>query len=183
MFYRAKVKKSNCDPYFSEVYEVITLPLPNKAHAGRDTLNACTPIFLNANESTTGMGKWTIISEKDTAASLKNDTLPSTILYGLPGSTYKLEWRIYTVCDTSRDTVTVGFMPSPDKADTGNDTTNACTPLSLYANKPSTGKGQWRLLSGTGGKIDNDTSATSSFMGIPHWNGPSQQNVTLQKIQ
>jgi uncharacterized protein (TIGR02145 family) len=163
------------------------LPQPITANAGANITDACVPVTLNGNTPSNGTGEWTINS--GSGGSFDDSTSASASFSGNPGVTYTLEWAIGTQCDTTTDQVEVSFMSAPTTADAGIDTTGACTPLTLYANTPSNGTGEWTVVSGSGGSFDDSTSASASFSGNPgvtytlEWAIGTQCDTTTDQVE
>ena len=61
---------------------------------------------------------------------------------------------------------TLVCTPPPDQANAGPDSLNITgTSITLQANQPVNGSGQWSVISGNGGTFTNDTLATTVFSG------------------
>src|SRR6056297_1078980 len=148
-----------------DTVNVSFLEAPTPADAGTDTTDACVPVQLNANTPSNGSGQWNIIT--GSGGNFDDEANPTTNFSGNPGKTYTLQWAISTVCDTARDTVNVSFLEAPTTADAGTDTTDACVPVQLNANKPSNGSGRWSILSGEGGSFSDSSHSQTQFHGIP----------------
>src|SRR6056297_1781479 len=148
-----------------DTVNVSFLEAPTPADAGTDTTDACVPVQLNANTPSNGSGQWNIIT--GSGGSFDDEANPTTNFSGNPGETYTLQWAISTACDTARDTVNVSFLEAPTTADAGTDTTDACVPVQLNANKPSNGSGRWSILSGEGGSFSDSSHSQTQFHGIP----------------
>jgi len=139
-------------------------PQPDQSDAGPDTTDVCSPYTLDANTAINGNGTWSIIAG---AGGIINDIYsPNSAFSGSPGSTYTLRWSIGTVCDTSWDDVSISFEYLPTIADAGLDSFGACSPYFLTANSSSGGDGEWSIISGIGGNINDIQNPNSSFSGI-----------------
>ena len=79
---------------------------------------------------------------------------PTTIFYGVSGTTYDLRWTISNgVCPSTSDDVTIKFDTTPSVSIAGPDQTLCSTSATLAGNTPGTGTGQWTIFSGTGGSF------------------------------
>jgi hypothetical protein len=145
---------------------------PTTANAGPDQTGAATcgltQVTLAANAPTVGTGQWSIVS--GTGGSFANTASPTSTFSGTAGSTYTLRWTISSSpCTASTDNVVITFNRNPTTANAGPDQTGAATcgltQVTLAANAPSVGTGQWSIVSGTGGSFANTASPTSTFSG------------------
>ncbi|MBL0048747.1 MAG: gliding motility-associated C-terminal domain-containing protein [Bacteroidetes bacterium] len=147
---------------------VSAAPLGTVAAAGVDQLNLCavTSTSLTANTATVGTGQWSIVSGAGGAFAL--NTNPTTTFTGTLGTTYVLRWTISNApCAASSDDVTITFNANPSAAVAGADQLTLCgtTTATLAANVPTTGTGQWSIVSGAGGAFALNTNPTTSFTG------------------
>ncbi len=102
---------NNCDTTYDDVN--ISFPFnPTTANAGQDTTEACSLYKLNANEAISGVGSWSIISGN--GGNILHASNHTSNFSGEPGECYVLQWKIYTTCATSRDTVRVCFSKIAD---------------------------------------------------------------------
>ena len=139
----------------------------SQAFAGTDQLNIIDSFtVLQANPSLSGLGQWSIISGNSGIFSDLND--PESHFEGIPLETYTLVWTTQTICDISRDTVTISFscgLP-PSQAYAGMDQTIILdTSCMLQADIPLSGSGSWSILGGAGGVIQNPNHPNSLFQG------------------
>ncbi len=119
---------------------------------------------LAANAATTGIGTWTIVS--GAGGSFVNANSATTVFNGLSGTTYDLQWTISNgVCPSTSDNVTIQFTTPPTVATAGSDQTLCSTSAILAGNTPTTGTGQWTVVSGAGGSFVLDTNPTTTFNG------------------
>lgn len=85
-------------------------PMPSQAYAGEDQLDIYgESAILQANAPESGTGMWDILS--GSGGVLEDATDPGTIFTGLPDETYILQWKIFTVCDTTYDEVMLALHP------------------------------------------------------------------------
>lgn len=162
---RWTVSNSSCTPSSDDV--VIAFPKnPTVANAGADQ-NLCgsTSLNLNANVAIVGSGNWTIVS--GTGGSFSSASNPFSNFSGVAGNTYTLRWSISnSPCAASTDDVIISFLQLPSTAFAGNDTI-ICngSSISLSANVPQIGNGQWSIISGatTFGSVNSASSTASSF--------------------
>ncbi len=138
-----------------------------KPNAGKDTIVTDTNMLnLYAGKPINGTGEWRIIS--GTGGHFANPSSPESLFRGEINNSYQLEWSITDQDTTRQDTIEIHFTYSIDSrmADAGKDTIIYDTnQLNLYANKPVTGTGKWKILSGNGGTINSSTQYNSLFSG------------------
>ena len=138
-------------------------PLP-VADAGSPQTLCATSTTLAANAATTGIGTWTIVS--GAGGSFVNANSATTVFNGVSGTTYDLQWTISNgVCPSTSDNVTIQFTTPPTVATAGSDQTLCSTSAILAGNTPTTGTGQWTVVSGAGGSFLLNTNPTTTFNG------------------
>lgn len=134
---------------------------PTLANAGPDqNLCGANTASLSANAAIVGSGSWSIVS--GSGGSFSSTTSPLANFTGIAGTNYTLRWTISNApCAATSDDVTISFLQLPSAAFAGNDTT-ICngSSISLSANSPIIGTGQWSIVSGAA-NIINTGSATS----------------------
>lgn len=88
-----------------------------------------------------------------------------TLLYTLIETGYIRANVSYGNCDYNSDITFVEVYPTPTTANAGSDQsiTSSDTFTTLSANIPDNGKGKWSIISGDGGRFENDTLATTRF--------------------
>ena len=124
----------------------------------------CNITTLAANAATTGIGTWTIVS--GAGGSFVNANSATTVFNGVSGTTYDLQWTISNgVCPSTSDNVTIQFTTPPTVATAGSDQTLCSTSAILAGNTPTTGTGQWTVVSGAGGSFVLNTNPTTTFNG------------------
>ncbi len=135
------------------------------AYAGTDALHIQGTLQheLSGNEPGPGnTGLWSSIPE----SSFLNINSPNATFIGQPNTTYKLFWTITNNCfETSSDSITVSFCPTPVNANAGPDKNINGTSTTLQANSATGYTGNWTIVSGTGGTIANPSSPNSTFTG------------------
>ncbi len=140
---------------------VITLNSTVIANAGSDQ-NLCnvTSSTLNGNASAPGIGTWTTSS----SATIVNLSLPNTAVNGMQAGVYSFVWTIINGSCTTSDTVLI-TIDSLITANAGVDQA-VCVggTVSLSANAPSAGVGQWTTTSSA--IIANPTSASTTVSGL-----------------
>ncbi|MES2394681.1 MAG: gliding motility-associated C-terminal domain-containing protein [Bacteroidota bacterium] len=146
--------------------------LPTISTAGPDQINAATcgltSANLAANAPIIGTGSWSIFSGAGGSFTLATD--PTTIFNGIAGNTYVLIWTISnTPCTASTDSVTITFNQVPTTAAAGLDQTSfatcGLTSVTLAANAPIIGTGNWSIFSGVGGSFVLASDPTTVFSG------------------
>ncbi len=145
---------------------------PTTSNAGLDQTGASTcgltSVTLAGNTPTIGTGNWSIIS--GTGGAIGNTSSATSSFSGTAGSTYTLRWTISNgSCTPSIDDVIITFNRAPTVSNAGPDQTSSITcgltSITLAANTPTVGMGNWSIINGSGGSFANTSSATSSFSG------------------
>ncbi len=139
--------------------------LPSAAVVGVDTTICDTFLTLYATNPVVGAGRWSVLSGM---ANVVNDLNPISLVNEMAyGDTVELQWRVANgmICPSNRDTLTITILDLPTAADAGEDTAICDTVITLYANTPTVGVGNWMLLSGTG-NIVNPLDPTSQLDGL-----------------
>jgi len=139
---------------------------PTTADAGSDLLNSCGPVNLPGNTPVVGTGTWTIVS--GTGGVISNPSDPNSVFQGLPGASYTLQWTITNgSCPPSSDQVEISFdLNTPTIADAGPDQNVCGTSTTLAANTPDIGVGQWSIVFGAGGSLDDPSDPNTTFNGV-----------------
>ncbi len=127
----------------------VFVAIPTTANAGSDQIlcNASN-ITLTGNNATIGSGTWRKISgpNNPTIASPNSST---TSVTGLIPGTYTFSWTITTGCDSTADTLSITNYALPTGSNAGPDQTICnVTSVTLAANNPASGSGNWILVSG-----------------------------------
>ncbi len=154
----------------NEIYKVgLSLNLINTvtANAGPDitiTTDALT-CELQAAVPSKGTGRWEVLS--GVGGSFSDLTNPRAIFTGQACQTYVLRWIVTTQYGQAQDDVTVRFLHTPSVANAGpdfsyNDGRNSVT---LQAHAPVSGTGEWSIVAGAGGSIDNPSNPSAIFTG------------------
>ncbi|UAY50643.1 PKD-like domain-containing protein [Ferruginibacter albus] len=164
-------KGSACNVSSSKTLTINTPPTAAVAGAAQSGAATCgtTTVTLGANTPIYGSGLWTITS--GTGGSFTDATSPTTTFSGIAGSSYALKWTIsQTACTSSSDNTTVSFSQNPTAANAGADQTDAATcgltTVTLAANAPTVGTGQWSIVSGTGGSFADNLNRSTTFTGV-----------------
>jgi hypothetical protein len=159
---------------------------PTSSNAGPDQTNAATcgltSVTLAANAPSVGAGQWSIISGAGGsftggAGNPSNSNLNSATFNGISGTTYTLRWTITNnPCTSSTDDVDITFNANPTTANAGPDQTNIATcgltSVTLAANTPTVGSGQWSIVSGAGGSfVGGSGNPSNSSIINPTFNG------------
>jgi len=160
---------------------------PTTSNAGPDQTNAATcgltSVTLAANAPSVGTGQWSIVSGSGGsftggAGNPANSNSNTATFNGVTGNTYTLRWTISnSPCTSSTDDVDITFNANPTVANAGSDQTNIATcgltSVTLAANTPTTGTGQWSIISGAGGSFtggsgnpSNSSISNPTFSGV-----------------
>ena len=151
-----------CTPSNDDVVIAFDVP-PTVADAGVDQQICGTAATLAANTPAAGTGEWSIVS--GVGGTLGDPADPASAFTGVQGTTYILRWTISNACGTSEDDVQVAFDQMPTAADAGPDQT-ACGPATLAGNTPGVGTGEWTIVSGVGGVLDDPSNPSTQFSGV-----------------
>ena len=112
--------------------------------------------------------------------SFVNANSATTVFNGVSGTTYNLQWTISNgVCPSTSDNVTIQFTTPPTVATAGSDQTLCSTAATLAGNTPTTGTGQWTVVSGAGGSFVLNTNPTTDI----HWNSRNHLCFTMDDLQ
>jgi uncharacterized protein (TIGR02145 family) len=186
---------SSCGSFSSDDMYLSFVCTPVTADAGPDQLNLPNgSTYLQANTPANGTYHWSIIS--GTGGWIYSPTNPESLFQGVEGNSYTLRWTVITNnCGAPFDDVNISFLchPQPTQANAGPDQLNLTTlTTTLQGNTPTSGTGQWSILSGTGGVIADITNPVSGFTGIEgqsytiRWSitacNTSQDDVTISII-
>jgi RHS repeat-associated protein len=179
---RWTISNSPCASTYDDV--IITFNRnPTAANAGPDQTSSATcgltSITLAGNAPAIGSGVWSIVNGNGgyfVTPGVTTSTNRTSGFSGVSGSTYTLRWTISSSpCTSSIDDMIVTFNASPTVANAGPDQTSSATcgltSVTLAANAPSVGAGNWTIVSGTGGYfvtpgVVTSTNRTSSFSGV-----------------
>src|SRR5690606_37345928 len=158
---------ATCTTSADQVEITIEPDSPTVANAGGDQTicsTVTTSATLLANTPTVGVGQWSIVSGN--GGSFADPDAPGTIFTGVAGETYVLRWTITATCASTTDDVTIVFESGPSAADAGVDSETSATNAVLTAVAPTVGTGQWSIVTGVGGTIDDPADPASAFTGV-----------------
>lgn len=141
-------------------------PSPTQANAGPDQTDACPTTTLAGNTPQYGTGNWEIVS--GTGGNVIEPNNPASQFTGLEGNSYLLSWTITNNCGFTTDDLSISVATTGFIADAGPDQINVPSPTTLAGNTPLNGTGQWTIISGVGGVIDDPSSPISGFSGLAY---------------
>jgi gliding motility-associated-like protein len=148
---------------------VVVDALPSAAVAGSDQ-HVCvssSAATMNAGAPSVGTGLWTLLSGNGNIAA------PSSPLTGITGfgpGVNTFQWTVTNnTCPASVSTVNIIVDALPDNSSAGPDqvTCESSSLLSLSANAPAVGTGQWSVVSGSGTFSDASSAVTNVNTGTP----------------
>ncbi|MBL0047143.1 MAG: HYR domain-containing protein [Bacteroidetes bacterium] len=154
-----------CIPSTDDV-DIVFNSVPTNANAGPDQVSLCgvSSIVLAANTPLIGLGNWTILSGSGGGFSAIND--PNAIFNGVLGTAYQLRWTISnSPCIDSFDDVSITFNENPSISFAGINQTVCGTSAQLAANPPTSGSGNWSVISGSA-NVSNTSDPISSVNGL-----------------
>jgi hypothetical protein len=155
--FRYTVSNPPCGAVSADVSVTTTLSVPS-SNAGPDQTICLSSATLSGNQPSPGAGVWTVVSGSGTFA---NPTSPTTAVSNLGTGDNVFRWSITSgTCPASTDEVTITLKSSPSQANAGNDQSICGTTATLGANSPTSGIGQWSLVSGQGTFIDANSPNT-----------------------
>jgi gliding motility-associated-like protein len=137
---------------------------PSQANAGADLSFCGSSGQLQAQNPTSGIGTWSVISG---TANFANPNNPSATCTGLTIGNNTLLWTVNGgPCGSSSDTVLVQSFSLPSVSLAGNDQVfcNSFT-ATLNANTPSVGTANWNVIT-TGPSLSNSLSPSSAVSGL-----------------
>ncbi len=136
---------------------------PTTADAGSDESVCGTSATLAGNAPAVGTGQWTVISGTGNFADAGS---PTSGVTGLSPGANVFQWTISNdPCTPSSDQVTITSVSAPTASVAGDDQILCATSTSLTANTPTSGAGQWTVVSGTGSFAD-PTNPTTTVTGL-----------------
>jgi gliding motility-associated-like protein len=121
---------------------------PTTANAGADQRVCGTSVTLNGNTPTNGTGQWTLVSGSGT---ISNASSPTTTVSNLGIGNNVFKWTISNgSCPISESNVNITRDAPPTTSIAGGNQTICATTVNLTGNAPTTGTGQWSIVSGSG---------------------------------
>ncbi len=155
----------DCPPSEDDVTITFVAP-PTTAIAGDDVSICAASVALSGNVPATGTGEWSVVS--GAGGNFSSTSAPTAMFSGVVNTTYELRWTISNgVCPASSDDVTITLIDPPSVAQAGADQSLCANAVTLNANTPTTGTGNWSIVSGIGGSFSSPSSATGTFSGLP----------------
>ena len=121
---------------------------------------------LAGNDPGSFIAEWIIISGENGTI-----TDPTNSISGFSGQVceiYVLKYSITSGCGVSEDEVIISFSQELSEASAGEDLEfyDGRTSTFLAAIEPVSGDGQWTIISGSGGQVDDPTDYKSNFIGL-----------------
>jgi hypothetical protein len=160
--FRWTISNGACTPSTDDV--VITgFAIPTTANAGPDQNLCATTATLAGNVPSTGTGMWSLVSG---SGNITSSTSATSTITGLGVGPNTFRWTISNgTCTPSKDDVIITGVANPTTANAGPAQSGCITSATMAGNAPSTGTGQWTLVSGTG-TITNASSPATTVTGI-----------------
>ncbi len=155
-FYRAMITGPECYPYPTEVKKVVVLPPVQLSVSGLDSSYCISDASAALTASPSG-GTFS-------GAGVTGNTFdPSSAGTGSHPITYT--YVDSHGCSNSK-TIHVAVMGLPTIANAGPDISAQSLTVSMAANVPVSGTGQWAIISGGGGALDSIHSPVAEFTGM-----------------
>ena len=166
--FRWTISNGSCASSTDDV-QISIYSLPTTANAGSDqSLCNVTSTSFTANTPTVGVGSWSFVSGPN-VPSITAASNPSSNITGMVSGVYIFRWTISNgTCSNSFDDVQITIYSLPTTSNAGADQ-SLCnvTTTSLNGNNPSSGTGNWTLVSGPNvPTIVSPSSANSSISGM-----------------
>jgi gliding motility-associated-like protein len=150
---------------------------PTAAAAGNDQALCGTNATLAGNTPVVGVGTWTITG--GTGGTVTDVNNPLAAFTGTSGTTYTLQWSVVNgSCAASTDNVTIQLDQAPTVSAAGSDQNGVCGTVSLNANAPVIGTGQWSFA--PGGNPDNLGNITDPANRQSNFNGSTGVTYVLR---
>ncbi|MEX1190085.1 MAG: gliding motility-associated C-terminal domain-containing protein, partial [Bacteroidia bacterium] len=144
--FRWTISNGAC-PTEEDQVTIIRQEAPDVAQAGQDQLICDVNATLQANLPQIGTGIWSIVSG---AGVIDNTFASSTSVSGLANGENVFQWTTLNgVCPASTDQVIITKAIEPDPSVAGEDALVCGSAFSLEALEPSSGAGQWIVISGS----------------------------------
>ncbi|MES2681648.1 MAG: gliding motility-associated C-terminal domain-containing protein, partial [Bacteroidota bacterium] len=136
---------------------------PPLANAGANQTICAASASLAAITQSFGTGTWAVLSGGGT---ISNPNTAATNITGISSGANTFLWTVVNgVCPASTATVTIIRDNLPSLANAGSDQT-ICSPSTIVnAAIPTTGSGNWSLITGSG-TFDNPSQATAGISGV-----------------
>ena len=129
---------------------VITNRIPDQANAGGDRVICSDYLTLNANNPTSGVGSWSVVSGKGVFDDVYVST---TIVRGVGYGENVYRWTVsYGSCTTTDELVVVSQKADPYA---GEDDITYVNSYELKAGNPGTISGKWEIVAGSGRFADD----------------------------
>ena len=154
---------------------VLTNNLPTPANAGEDKTICADHAVLNGNNPEIGEGIWTIASGAS-SATFKEATHGNTEVTDLGKGANTLRWTItHENCISYDEVVIINDLPTDAYA--GADQSICTDTLTLAANNPVVGIGEWSILSGSA-NFENIRQAETKIENISYGNNILRWTIT-----
>lgn len=170
--YTFRVRNSTgCTSFSSATVNIVnTAVSPSASNAGPDQTICSSPgtVTMAGNNPAAGTGTWTKISGP-ASGTITDANLYNTTITGLSAGTYVYRWSISNGCVANTDDISIVVQPIPTAANAGGDQTVCAVPgvVTLAANAPAVGTGNWSKISGpVSGTITAPSANNSTVTGL-----------------
>lgn len=154
---RWTIRKNNCIS-FDDVK--ITSNKPTKARAGSDAVVCIDSVYLAGNKANTALGEISFWSVMSGSGTLVSPSLNTSLIRGLGDGTNILRWTIKNNECISYSDVKINYAFI--KSDAGADVTTCDDYVSLNANNPGIGQGEWTILGSSGSALFTDSKSANT---------------------
>jgi len=158
-YFRANMSEGVCNTYYTQVCSLFVFPEVDIVIENLDTVCIESDMF----DLTGGSPSGGVYSGQGV---IDGRFLPWVAGVGNHTITYTFQYEGSECIYTNSGVITV--LPAPTPAYAGQDSIGiVADSISLYANSPDIGKGEWRIISGQDGIINDITDSASYFKGGP----------------
>ncbi len=156
------ISNAPCPASTSQVTLTVTSG-PTASVAGPNQTVCSANATMAGNTPVVGTGLWTLISG---AGTITTPSSPTTTITGLGLGANVFQWTISSApCTASTSQVTITRTTNPTIANAGPNQSVCTNSVTMAANTPVVGTGQWTLFIGTG-TITSPTSPTTTITGL-----------------
>ena len=178
---------NTCTNTQDDVSVIVADPTPTASAAGSD-ISVCnsTPFILTGNSPKLNeTGTWSVIPSS--GVTFTDIHSPNPVVNGMQSNTtYTFTWLISNACGSSTDNVVVttnavvGPIPSlagPDQCMPAGSTT-----ITMAANSPGLGTGNWAQLTGTPALITSPSQNNTTVTGLSNGTSTFEWSITRQRV-
>ena len=160
--FRWTISNGSCTSSSSTI-NVIVDENPTIADAGADQTICAENVILDGNSTVIGIGTWTVI---EGSAVIDDPSDPNTTVSNLSIGVNRFTWTVSNgTCTASSSTVRIIRDEEPSNAIAGTNQTTCESFITLNANAPVVGTGEWSVISGSA-TITNPNNPNTTVTGL-----------------